>query len=164
MFGIVLRLANFCRVTFWRLVLRLRGGRLGRRCTIQPGVCLACAPHRPIMISDGVRLMRGVVLSTAGSGRIELGDNVYTRISQMDMTFRACALGFYLVECGDSGVRAAAAGEPHGGLAMSGIGIESSKGPWRSWTADYLVNLGSSSTLGLLRHSHRGPDTCALPS
>jgi len=76
-FGIVLRLANFCRVTFWRLVLRLRGGRLGRRCTIQPGVCLACAPHRPIMIGDGVRLMRGVVLSTAGSGHIEVGDNVY---------------------------------------------------------------------------------------
>lgn len=77
MFGTAIRLINFCRVTFWRLVLRLRGGRLGRRCTIQPGVCLACARHRPIVIGNGVRLMRGVVLSTAESGRIELGDNVY---------------------------------------------------------------------------------------
>jgi acetyltransferase-like isoleucine patch superfamily enzyme len=75
--GTAIRLANFCRVTFWRLVLRLRGGRLGRRCTIHPGVCLACARDRPIVIGDGVRLMRGVVLSTAESGRIELGDNVY---------------------------------------------------------------------------------------
>lgn len=77
MFAVAIRLVNFCRVTFWRLVLRLRGGRLGRRCTIQPGVCLACARHRPIVIGHGVRLMRGVVLSTAEGGRIELGDNVY---------------------------------------------------------------------------------------
>jgi len=92
-FAVAIRLVNFCRVTFWRLVFRLRGGRLGRRCTIQPGVCLACARHRPIVIGNGVRLMRGVVLSTAESGRIELGDNVYTRISQIDMTFRDCDLG-----------------------------------------------------------------------
>ncbi len=69
--------ANFCRVLFWRVVLRLRGGHLGRRCTIQPGVCLACAPGRPIRIGNGVRLMRGVVLSTSRSGRIVLEDNVY---------------------------------------------------------------------------------------
>ncbi len=77
MIGAAIRLVNLCRVTFWRLVLRLRGGRLGRRCTIQAGVCLACARHRPIVIGHGVRLMRGVVLSTGERGRIELGDNVY---------------------------------------------------------------------------------------
>ena len=77
MFAVAIRVVNFCRVTFWRLVLRLRGGRLGRRCTIQPGVCLACARRRPLIIGNGVRLMRGVVLSTAERGRIELDDNVY---------------------------------------------------------------------------------------
>ena len=70
-------LANACRVAAWRLLLWRRGGRIGHRCTIQPGVCLACAPGRPILIGNGVRLMRGVVLSTSRSGRIELEDHVY---------------------------------------------------------------------------------------
>lgn len=70
-------LANACRVAGWRLLLWRRGGRMGRGCTIQPGVCLACAPGRPILIGRGVRLMRGAVLSTSRSGRIELEDNVY---------------------------------------------------------------------------------------
>lgn len=74
---LILGLANFIRVTFWRLVLAARGGRIGRRCTIQPGVCLACARGRPIEIGDGVRLMRGVVLSTSRKGRIVVEDNVY---------------------------------------------------------------------------------------
>lgn len=77
MIGLALRLANACRVTFWRAVLALRGGRIGRRCTIQGGVYLACRRGRPIEIGDGVRLMRGVVLSTAATGRIVLEDNVY---------------------------------------------------------------------------------------
>jgi len=73
----VMGLVNACRVAFWRLVLWRRGGRIGRGCTIQGGVCLACGRGRPILIGSGVRLMRGVVLSTSRSGRIELGDNVY---------------------------------------------------------------------------------------
>ena len=77
MFRTAIRLVNVCRRMLWRLVLRLRGGRLGRRCTIQPGVSLACARRRPIVLGNGVRLMRGVVLTTAEGGRIELDDNVY---------------------------------------------------------------------------------------
>lgn len=77
MFRLIVNLVNCGRVTFWRLLLGLRGGRIGRGCTIQPGVCLACAPGRPIVIGNGVSLMRGVVLSTSESGRIELEDNVY---------------------------------------------------------------------------------------
>jgi len=75
--GLVLKLANAWRVLCWRVVLAMRGGRLGRRCTIQPGVCLACGRGRPIEIGDGVCLMRGVVLSTSQSGRIVLEDHVY---------------------------------------------------------------------------------------
>jgi len=75
--GLALKLMNFCRVTFWRLVVALRGGRIGRGCRFQPGVCLACRPGHPILIGDGVQLMRGVVLSTSATGRIVLGDRVY---------------------------------------------------------------------------------------
>lgn len=74
---LILVFVNFVRVTFWRLVLAVRGGRIGRRCVIQPGVCLACARGRPIEIGDGVRLMRGVLLSTSQRGRIVVEDNVY---------------------------------------------------------------------------------------
>ena len=77
MIGLLLRLANFGRVTFWRLVMVLRGGRIGRGCTIQRGVVLACAPDRPIILGDRVSLMQGVVLSTSRSGRIVLEDGVY---------------------------------------------------------------------------------------
>ena len=77
MIGLVLSLANFGRVTFWRLVLALRGVRIGRGCKFQPGVYLACTPDHPIFIGDGVQLMRGVVLSTGTTGRIVVEDHVY---------------------------------------------------------------------------------------
>jgi len=73
----ILGLANFGRATFWRLVLALCGGRMGRGCRIQAGVRLACGRGRPIILGRGVWLMRGVVLSTSETGRIEVEDNVY---------------------------------------------------------------------------------------
>lgn len=73
----ILKLANFGRVAAWRLRLRLRGGRIGRRCSIAPQVRLECRRGRPIVLGDGVRLLRGVVLSTCPGGRIILEDRVY---------------------------------------------------------------------------------------
>jgi len=77
MFRFIINFLNFLRVAKWRLILALRGGSIGRRVVIQPGVCLASGRDRPIILHDGVHLMRGVVLSTSKSGRIELHDNVY---------------------------------------------------------------------------------------
>jgi acetyltransferase-like isoleucine patch superfamily enzyme len=73
----ILKLANFCRVAAWRLRLALRGGRIGRRCSIAPGVRLECGRGRPIVLGEGVRLLRGVVLSTRPGGRITLESRVY---------------------------------------------------------------------------------------
>lgn len=73
----ILKLANFCRVAAWRLRLAWRGGRIGRRCSIAPGVRLVCGRGRPIVLGEGVRLQRGVVLSTRPGGRIVLEDRVY---------------------------------------------------------------------------------------
>ena len=73
----ILKLANFGRVAAWRLRLALRGGRIGRRCSIAPGVRLEGGRGRPIVLGDGVRLLRGVVLSTRPGGRITLEDRVY---------------------------------------------------------------------------------------
>lgn len=73
----LLALTNALRTLLWRCVLAIAGGRMGRRVTIQPRVCLACRRGHPIALGDGVRLMRGVVLSTSAAGRIELEDEVY---------------------------------------------------------------------------------------
>jgi len=70
-------LLNLARVTRWRLALALRGGRIGRRCAIAPRVRIESGRGRPIILGDGVRLQRGVVLSTAAGGRIALEDRVY---------------------------------------------------------------------------------------
>jgi len=71
------KMLNLARVARRRLALAWRGGRMGRRCAIAPGVRLECRRGRPIVLGDGVRLQRGVRLSTAGGGRIVLEDRVY---------------------------------------------------------------------------------------
>ena len=73
----ILKLANLGRVTRWRLALALHGGRMGRRCAIAPGVRLECGRGQPIVLGEGVRLQRGVRLSTAAGGRIVLENRVY---------------------------------------------------------------------------------------
>ena len=65
---------NALRVLFWRVMLRLRGGRLGRRCVVERKVCLASRPGYPVLVGDGVRLGRGAILSTARTGRIVVED------------------------------------------------------------------------------------------
>ena len=71
------KMLNLARVARRRLALAWRGGRIGRRCSIAPGVRLECGRGRPIVLGDGVRLQRGVVLSTRPGGRITLESRVY---------------------------------------------------------------------------------------
>ena len=72
--GMAGNVGNALRVLFWRVMLRLRGGRLGRRCRIERGVCLASRPGHPVLVGNGVRLGRGAILSTARTGRVVVGD------------------------------------------------------------------------------------------
>ena len=65
---------NRCRAIVWRLILALRGGRMGRRCVVERKVCLASRPGHPVIVGDGVRLGRGAILSTARTGRIVVED------------------------------------------------------------------------------------------
>jgi len=65
---------NAIRVLFWRVMLRLRGGRLGRRCRIEPGVCLASKPGNPVLVGEEVHLGRGAILSTARTGKVVVED------------------------------------------------------------------------------------------
>jgi acetyltransferase-like isoleucine patch superfamily enzyme len=70
---------NRCRALVWRLILALRGGRMGRRCIVERGACLASRPGHPVIVGDGVRLGRGVILSTARTGRIVIEDGATIR-------------------------------------------------------------------------------------
>jgi len=65
---------NRCRAIVWRLILALRGGRMGRRCVVERKVCLASRPGHPVIVGDGVRLGRGAILSTARTGRVVVED------------------------------------------------------------------------------------------
>jgi len=65
---------NRCRAIVWRLILALRGGRMGRRCVVERGVCLASRPGHPVLVGDAVRLERGAILSTARTGRVVVED------------------------------------------------------------------------------------------
>ncbi|MGB2796935.1 MAG: acyltransferase [Phycisphaerae bacterium] len=65
---------NQFRAIVWRLILALRGGRMGRRCVVERGVCLASRPGHPVIVGDGVRLERGAILSTARTGRVVVED------------------------------------------------------------------------------------------
>ena len=65
---------NRCRALMWRLILALRGGRMGRRCVVERKVCLASRPGHPVIVGDGVRLERGAILSTARTGRVVVED------------------------------------------------------------------------------------------
>ena len=62
---------------FWKLILRLRGGALGKNVTVYSGVKLSSGKDRPINIGDNVKIMQGVIISTSQKGKITIGNNVY---------------------------------------------------------------------------------------
>jgi acetyltransferase-like isoleucine patch superfamily enzyme len=65
------------RYYFWKIVLEMNGGSIGKNVRIYEGVKLASTQGCPIHIGDNVSLEKGVVLSTAERGKIVIGNNVY---------------------------------------------------------------------------------------
>jgi len=65
------------RVVFWKAILWMNGGSIGRDVKIYEGVKLALKKGCPIYIGHHVSIQKGVVLSTSEKGKIIIGDNVY---------------------------------------------------------------------------------------
>jgi acetyltransferase-like isoleucine patch superfamily enzyme len=67
----------YLRYLFWRAILEINGGYIGKNVRIYEGVKLASRKGCPIRIGDNVSMEKGVVLSTSDKGKIKVGSNVY---------------------------------------------------------------------------------------
>lgn len=65
------------RYIFWKNVLEMNGGSVGKNGRIYEGVKLASQRGCPIHIGNNVSIEKGVVLSTSEKGKIIIGHNVY---------------------------------------------------------------------------------------
>ncbi len=65
------------RYLFWKTVLEIHGGSVGKDVKIFEGVKIALKRGCPITIGDGVSLEKGVIISTSERGKITIGNNVY---------------------------------------------------------------------------------------
>lgn len=66
-----------CRFLFWKIVLEIHGGKIGKNVKIYEGVKLCVQPGKPIYIGNNVSIQKGVIISTSEGGRIIIGNNVY---------------------------------------------------------------------------------------
>lgn len=65
------------RYLFWKTIVKVNGGHIGKNVKIFEGVKLALKKGCPIYIGDDVSLEKGVVLSTSERGKITIGNQVY---------------------------------------------------------------------------------------
>lgn len=65
------------RYLFWKTILEIYGGSLGKNVKIFEGVKIALKRGCPITIGNDVSLEKGVVISTSETGKINIGNNVY---------------------------------------------------------------------------------------
>ena len=81
MLGQIVRLFIFfnlkLRYLFWKAVLKINGGSVGKNVKIYEDVKLALRRGSPIDIGNNVSIEKGVVISTSEKGRIFIGNNVY---------------------------------------------------------------------------------------
>lgn len=65
------------RYLFWKTILEIYGGSVGKNVKIFEGVKMASRRGCPITIGDNVSIEKGVVISTSERGKISIGNNVY---------------------------------------------------------------------------------------
>ena len=65
------------RYFFWKTILEINGGSIGKDVKIFEGVKMALKRGCPITIGDSVSIEKGVVISTSETGKINIGNNVY---------------------------------------------------------------------------------------
>ena len=65
------------RYYLWKIILTINGGQIGKNVRIYSQVKLVSHKGRPIRIGDNVTILQGVIISTAESGRFNIGNDVY---------------------------------------------------------------------------------------
>ena len=82
MFGSLLKFLYFdigfiVRYWFWKLVIHSMGGSVGKDVKFYGGVRIVGNGPDAINIGDGVRILRGVTMSTTPTGKIHIGEKVH---------------------------------------------------------------------------------------
>jgi acetyltransferase-like isoleucine patch superfamily enzyme len=82
MFGSLLKFLYFdigfiVRYWFWKLVIHSMGGSVGKDVKFYGGVRIVGNGPDAIHIGDGVRILRGVTMSTTPAGKIHVGEKVH---------------------------------------------------------------------------------------
>jgi acetyltransferase-like isoleucine patch superfamily enzyme len=74
---IIVHLTLYLRFLFWKMVLEINGGGIGKNAKIYESVKLFSRRGFPIRIGDNISIEKGVVMSTSEGGKIHIGNNVY---------------------------------------------------------------------------------------
>ena len=82
MFGRIVRFIYFdvgfkLRYLFWKNLISLSGGKIGKKVKIYEGVRIVCNHHGAINIGNNVRILRNATISTSESGKISIGNNTH---------------------------------------------------------------------------------------
>ncbi len=77
MVPVIVHLNLYLRYLFWKIVLEINGGGLGKNAKIYESVKLFSKKGFPIRIGNNVSIEKGVIISTSERGRVDIGNNVY---------------------------------------------------------------------------------------
>lgn len=73
----VVNLLLFFRYCFWKVLIGLRGGSIGKGTAIYERVKIFCTQRSPVFVGERSVLQTGAILASAENGRIELGKRTY---------------------------------------------------------------------------------------
>jgi acetyltransferase-like isoleucine patch superfamily enzyme len=74
---IIVHLTLYLRFLFWKMVLEINGGGIGKNAKIYESVKLFSRRGFPIRIGNNVSIEKGVIISTSERGKVHIGNNVY---------------------------------------------------------------------------------------
>ncbi len=84
------------RRIFWKWVLSLDGGSLGKNACFFGTAVLMQSSHGGLRIGDNFRMLRNSTINTIEKGRIEIGDNVYVGEGCIISAYSKIKIGNYV--------------------------------------------------------------------
>ncbi|MBN1687609.1 MAG: acyltransferase [Candidatus Omnitrophica bacterium] len=90
-------LGMILRRLFWKTVISLDGGHIGKNFCCYSGVALAQTTKGSIFIGDDCRILRNATLNTIENGKITIGDHAYIGESNIIAAYHKVTIGNYVV-------------------------------------------------------------------
>ncbi|MEW6170172.1 MAG: acyltransferase [Candidatus Omnitrophota bacterium] len=77
MINLILNFLLFLRYWFWKIIVQILGGRLGRGTKIYERVKIFSTKQSPVFIGENCILQTGAILASSDNGKITLDKHVY---------------------------------------------------------------------------------------